>query len=476
MAKEDLKKALGIIIEKAPRQIMAWRYYEGDHPLVFSTEKLREAFPTAKVSFVENWVAVVCDSVIDRMQMTGFAIGADSKDTRAERLNQIYDSDSWATLADDVHQSVVVTGEAFVIAQKVDDTIEAYLQPSAIMAAVYDEDRPKVLNYAAKVYQADEKTFRAILYYPDLMEVWECKGKECKADKFVLLEDETVTLEEMPVFHFKAAKKIKPTFETIIPLQDAVNKQFSDLMVTSDFQAFPLRYAITNASLPDRLPLTPGALLELPAGGGADQGSTIGQLPAADLGIYTQSMDRLASNIAAISRTPKHYFVSQGGDPSGESLQAQEAPLIKKVDRLTARVRPVWAALGAYALRLDGVSVTTDEVTVTYADARTVQSYSQAQTRKMNVDAGIPITTQLRDEGWRDDELEQMQADKQTERGPVDMIAAPADNLAQNVVTAESLAPLVESAIATIADAALVKVMESGKMEQLAKLTTGASA
>lgn len=475
MPKEDLKKALEIITEKAPRQIMAWRYYEGDHPLVFSTDRLRETFKDAKVSFVENWIAVVCDSVIDRMQMTGFAIGdGETLDTRAERLNEIYDADSWATLADDVHQSLVVTGEAFVIVQSMDNDIEAYLQPSAIMAAVYDDERPKVLKYAAKIYQEEEKKYRAILYYDTRMETWECQGRECKADKFNLVEEATLT--EMPVFHFRAARKIKPTFETVIPLQDAVNKQFSDLMVTSDFQAFPLRYAITNAALPDRLPLSPGALLELPAGGGGDQSSTIGQLPAADLGIYRASMDRLASSMAAISRTPKHYFIAQGGDPSGEALQAQEAPLIKKVERLTSRIRPVWSAVGAYALRLAGETVTADEVTVTYGEPRTVQSYSQAQTRKMNVDAGIPITTQLRDEGWRDAELEQMQADKQAERGPVDMVAAPPDNLAQNVVTTESIAPLVESAIATIADAALVKVMESGKMEQLAKLTTGTSA
>jgi adenylate cyclase len=39
------------------------------------------------------------------------------------------------------------------------------------------------------------------------------------------------------------------------------------------------------------------------------------------------AIDKMASTIAIITRTPKHYFYSQGGDPSSEALIAMEAPL-----------------------------------------------------------------------------------------------------------------------------------------------------
>jgi hypothetical protein len=70
----------------------------------------------------------------------------------------------------------------------------------------------------------------------------------------------------------------------------------------------------------------------------------------------------------------------------------------------------------------------------------------------------------------------QMLEDRQTERGPVNQTGEPPDNIQQNAITAETIAPIVESTVAMVGDLALQKIMASGKMEELAKLATAAQA
>lgn len=62
---------------------------------------------------------------------------------------------------------------------------------------------------------------------------------------------------------------------------------------------------------------------------------------------------------------------------------------------------------------LTGVPV--DQVAPIWAEAATVQPRTQAEIRQIGVAAGIPLTTILRDEGWTEEELQQLEADKDAE-------------------------------------------------------------
>ena len=127
-------------------------------------------------------------------------------------------------------------------------------------------------------------------------------------------------------------------------------------------------------------------------------------------------MTRFTQTIGVISSTPRHYFYAQGGDPSGEALIAMEAPLNHKVERLQAALEPSWRDLYAFLLLLAGQSVPSQSILATYEEPETVQPYTAAQIRELNVRAGMPLQTVLRDEGWTDDDLAQMDADQQAQR------------------------------------------------------------
>lgn len=57
------------------------------------------------------------------------------------------------------------------------------------------------------------------------------------------------------------------------------------------------------------------------------------------------------------------------------------------------------------------------DITLVWDDAATVQPRTQAEIRQIGVSAGMPLTTLLRDEGWTEADLAQMEADREAEAG-----------------------------------------------------------
>ena len=461
---------------QALRQAEAIRYYDGDHPLVFSTEKVRKIFPeVTRATFAENWISIVCNAVIDRMGLTGFTVSENEAAT--DKANGFFDRFSWGALAEEVHQQVVVTGEAFVITDVDEGVPEAYCQPSPNCYAVYDPAHPRKLTAVLKRFldeDGEKAVWRLYVYErtPDggciLSKFFAPKDSGTEAKSYTLDTDGEVELPVFPVFHFRADRRqTRPDFADVIPLQDGVNKLFADLMVTSEGCAFPFRAIISAADVENVSALKPGDFISLPGAAGDEQPTSIIQLAQANLNIYTEAKADLAHAIASISRTPRHYFVNSGGDPSGEALQAMEAPLIKKVHRYMARVDGSWRDLCAHMLDLDGMpGIEPEAITVNWDDPRTVQPLSQAQTREINVRAGIPIVTQLRDEGWREAELDQMAEDSMAAGGAGAETLPPLTEQ-QFTMTEAQLAPIIEAVTTTIGDVAIAKILEGGRLEKL---------
>ena len=131
--------------------------------------------------------------------------------------------------------------------------------------------------------------------------------------------------------------------------------------------------------------------------------------------MYLAAIDNLAAAIGIISRTPKHYFYSQGGDPSGEALIALEAPLNKKCTRHIARFTPTWQRAAAFLLKLADKQVERTAITPVFEEPETVQPLTRAQVRQFEVTSGIPLTTAVRREGWTQAEIDQMAEDRATE-------------------------------------------------------------
>jgi hypothetical protein len=128
-------------------------------------------------------------------------------------------------------------------------------------------------------------------------------------------------------------------------------------------------------------------------------------------------MDKLATSLAIISRTPKHYFFSQGGDPSGEALIAMEAPLNKKVTKRIRSFSVEWQNFARYLLILENIKdVKRSQIVPTWEPPETVQPKTSADIVKVETDSGIPLVTSLRWRGKTDQDIKQMEDDKKKEK------------------------------------------------------------
>ena len=415
----DLDLAFDALHAKQAEQTKLWRYYDGDQPLTYTAERLRNLFRDVNARFTENWCSVVVNSAMDRLNLGRFQVA--DNEAATERINDLWLRTEMGLDSDDAHLASLVTGEAFVIAWQDDQGLQTYYNDPRMVHVQYDPSNPREKLWAAKWWQEADLSWRLTLYYPEELQYYYAKERDLyQALQFKPMPDEPVAVNPfgvIPVFHLRLNRRliVGELTDSILDLQNAVNKLLSDMMVAAEFGAFAQRYVISQLD-PGDLRNAPNELWLLPAGDGVGQQTTVGQFAATQLANFGEQIDKLSQAIGVISRTPRHYFYSQGGDPSGEALIAMEAPLNKKVARYIERFTATWQQVAAFMLELTGQIVDPMAITPIFDPVQTVQPRTEADIREINVRSGIPLTTTLRREGWTDAELEQMREDQAQEQ------------------------------------------------------------
>lgn len=421
----DLEIAVKALSAKSEMYCKFWEYYDGEQPLVYNNEKLRQIFHGLNARFTLNWCAVVADSVLDRLSILGTAISQDK--TQAAALAEVWAASGLSDEIDAIHEEIAVVGESFVIAWVNPETeeIEAYHNDARLVHVEYRQDNPRVARFGAKWWRGEDNRIYLTLYYPDRFEYYRTKESvkmkgTISANAFIVdpgVPAAENSIGQIPIFHFRSNRR-KPASQltNAIEPQDAINKLFSDVMVAAEFGAFRQRYVISQAGIgKGKLKNSPNEIWDIPAGQADEQPTSVGQFDATALDNYLDGMDKIAMWVGVITRTPKHYFYAQGGDPSGEALVALEAPLNKKTQRMINTLIPTWQRLSAFLLQLNGIEVKPQTILINYEKPETIQPKTQAEIRKTNRQSGIPLSTILRDEGWTESDLEQLDQDLQAE-------------------------------------------------------------
>ncbi len=409
----DLEMAVAELQAKKPLYDAYWNYYLGDAPLVYNTARLREVFKNLDARFTQNWAAVVVDSLLDRMELRTPTI-SDQK-AESDALALLWES---AGLPDDeqsVHEDVAVTGEAYVIAWP-DETgaMQAFYNDARLCHVFYEPSNPRKKRFACKWWQETDETLRLTLYYPDRLEYYQTTQRAAVSDilgaaSFVPTEEGTARNERgvIPVFHFRSTTRgPRSQLQNVTETQDAINKLLADMMVAAEFGAFRQRWAITNADLKG-IKARPDTIIGIPPADMGDQPVSIGEFSTTDLRNYLDSISQLSTAIGIVTRTPKHYFYAQGGDPSGEALIAMESPLARKAARLQATLRPVWRELAGFLMGVDDTS----DIWIAYEDVETVQPMTEAQIAQTWRLSGLPLATVLKEQGWTNEDLDEVADD-----------------------------------------------------------------
>lgn len=412
---DDLKLAVQTLQDKAIEYTPLFDYYAGNQPLRYAADRLKDIFQDRQTAFTQNWCAVVVNAVIDRLELTQWSVGDDEAASQA--LNELWRTTGLEADMEATHRAVAVTGEGYVLAWAGDDGVEGYYHDPRICHIWYEAENPRRKRMGAKWWRDDAGAWRLNLYYPDrILHYVGGDSDLADASSFRLESEERNTAGVVPLFHFYRDRHLLLSeLDNVIPLQDAINKLLGDMMIAAEFGAFRQRWIVTNADT-SKLRNAPNEIWELPAAGPGEQPTTAGEFATTDLQNYLGAIDKLAVSIGIITSTPRHYFYAQGGDPSGEALIAMEAPLIRKVKRFQECLGDSWSDVASFLLALTGMVVDPLDITPLWESATTVQPRTQAEIRQMDVASGIPLVTVLRDEGWTNADLEQMQADKGAEQ------------------------------------------------------------
>ena len=429
VANPDVKLAFDAIKSKQVRYNVLYAYYEGFHPLKYSASRLKKAFDQIDTYFSQNWIGVIVDAVLDRLVLKGFDV------TDNEPADNVID-DLWKLynihlIAEDVHQAAIVTGEAYIVALQTDDTeqpLDIYFNDPRMCHMFYEGDNPNKKRVAAKIYTNEEHYCCMVLYYADRFEYYRSNTKLSKKSTLVSTAASFVPdpitpngdnfednpFEEIPVFHFRTnrSSRKRDIGPSEISMQDAINKTLADMLVNAEFATFVQRVIISQSD-PGNLKNTPGANWWIPSGDGKSQQAQVMELGGRALDPFLNAIDKLATALAIISRTPKHYFFAQSGDPSGEALIAMESPLTKKVKKRQESLGVEWQQLGKFLLLLSGTKdIKRNQIIPTWEPAETIQPQTAANIVKTETDSGIPLETAVRRQGWTKEDMKQLEEDK----------------------------------------------------------------
>lgn len=447
----DLRRAFEALKGKKPDLDKWFAYYDGDSRMPYLVERLREIFQNLNYNIQENWCRVVVKATADRIALTGFNV-VDNQAAQ-DLLEEAWAECELDLEADEAHRDALITGESYIIVWKdlpqerqpgpVDDTaeppaepeLEIYYNDPRLCHIFYDGDNPRKKKFACKWFiNNDTGRTHLTLYYPDHFEYFVSTVRSENLTSHAQfapdpeLEFAPNPYGEIPVFHLRSElRRAVSTLKDVTPIQDAVNMMLINMLAGAEFNATPQKYVISAIDLPDVLSNAPNGIWNLPAGDGQGQATQVGQFQASDLTNYLNAIDNLVSAMATISGTPKHFFMKQGGDPSGEALMTMESPLVKKVKDFNSRFAATWRQIASFVLKVQGMGdITPASIEPQFESPETVQPLMEAQVITQLVAAGFPIINVLRRRGWSQSEIDQFIKDRkeETELNQGNLVAA----------------------------------------------------
>jgi hypothetical protein len=332
-------------------------YYEGRHPLAFASEKFLKAFGGLFEAFADNWCDLVVDAVEERLNVTGFRLEADSRgDDAAWAMWQANNLDADSQMG--ITEALVNGLAAAIVWAGPNDTTPSITMehPREVIVASAPGNRRRRLAALKWWTDEDQGVEMATVYLPDAIYKYRTRtkaerrgmgaGQNAGSAKWV--ERDTpgedwplknplgvvpvVPLANRPRLLVPGVSEIK----RVIPLQDAVNKLVTDMVVASEFSAFRQRWA-TGMDIPvdpeTNQPIEPFRAAVDRLFMAEDAQTQFGEFGETNLANFVTAIEMVVQHIASQTRTPPHYFYLRGQFPSGESIKSAETGLVAKARR-----------------------------------------------------------------------------------------------------------------------------------------------
>lgn len=415
------------------------RYYDGDQPLAFASQKFRDAFGERFPAFTSNFCATVVDAVAERLEVQGFRFGGRGPDQQAWDIWQANDLDASSQQA---QQEALIKGYSYALVEPSGEGYPTITIEDATEAIVEHDPRSlKRRRAALKRWVDDEGYLVVFLYLPEAVYKYRTKQKWTpefsawwstagpwdegyvwriwSAAQFAPME---VPGEEwplpnrlgrVPLVELANRPRLRKGGQSeIAPIrsnQDAINKYRCDALITSEFAAYPQRYLLNyepeqddetgRAKEPfraaiDRLWVVPPPDPDQPN----PPELKIGQLDSASLEPYARMIELEVAHLSANSDVPFYRLLGgpQSVPPSAESIKSGESGLVRKLARAELFFGEGWEEV----IRL-GFLAQGNRQAAGYDLAETVWVDSETRNEAVRTDAVV----KLHGAGIIDDEL-----------------------------------------------------------------------
>lgn len=431
----DLEWAIGFWKERGKGYRRFRNYYDGEHPLLFATEKFRNTFGPLFREFSDNLCPTVVDVPSDRLRIDGW------DGTGAADAQSLYDDPlgSLRRVFNQTFKDAACVGDSYVLVwpdENPDSDTEGDAQfwphDADQMCVRYSEDNPNVIEVAAKQWITRTEHGRINLYYEDRIEKY-ITNRKLQSGAFPTTSKGWTTVDPaagvattddghyvndmgMPVFHFGKNARIgeygTSVLRDVIPLQDTLNKSVCDMLVAMEFIAYPQRWATglqvevsEETGKPIKPPFTPG----VDRIWAAQEGVSFGEFAIGEVTQFVGVQESMRAEIARVSGLPTHYLNLDAMIPTGEGLRVVESRLVASLQDDQDAYQAAVVRCVNFGLQINGKGSAKPAFKPVWADPNPHNPMLDAEIQVVKQSVGVSKKQSLREMRYTDAEIKQMQ-------------------------------------------------------------------
>jgi len=412
-------------------------YYEGDQVLAFVTRKFRDAYGGLFKELTDNYMPLVVDATAERLRVQGFRFGGQDADTEAWRIWQANGLDAQSNM---VHTEAIKLGMAYWMVQPNGDLPRITGEhPSQVIVAHAPGDRR--VRLAALKKWADGEYIYANVYLPDRVVKYRTTARKLQVERASDRRWDTIgaarnPLGEVPVIEVPNNPSMLRGGRSDLAggplrIQDGINKLLCDMLIGSEYQAYPQR-VLLGVDTPRDAEGKPIKNADLTASQSRvwmfpNKDASAFQFDAADLKKFRDAMDGLIGDLAAQTRIPIYYFRPAAiSNLSAEALVGLDAGLVSKSND---KKQPMGEA-HEDTERLAFKAIDSDDPRASATDAETIWANTESRSMAQVLDAatkrqslGVPWEQIMEDIGYSPQVIDRMRAMKEADA----FLAATAD-------------------------------------------------
>lgn len=353
-------------LEEQAKTIQVYQdYFDGKHRLQMATAKFREAFSRYYPPMANNWMQLVVEAPVSRLTVMGFRFEDVSPSTNDDgsakpKWELDADAEAWKmwqannldSISRMVHTDAVKLGVTYMLvapARKEGGQPRITPEhPSQCYVEIDPEDRTNRLAGIKRWVSDFDGFYYCNVYLPDAIYKFmsTAKARPGMRIQWTSLEKVTNPAGVVPLIPIENKPDLlyggRSDLEQAIPIQDAINKYCLDMQVSSEFHAFPQRWAAGwEKGVDDRGRELSNREVELYLSASriirAENPETkFGSFTQGDVDNYIKPVSLMVDHLAAQTQTPTYYL--KGGTTrsmSADSMHAEDQGL---VDRTGAKI------------------------------------------------------------------------------------------------------------------------------------------